>query len=978
MKTRIHPLLLIVVLLLSNTSRSMAQQNVSKSPAIQIFYSGGSGTVNDPYQIANLTDLRYLSEHSSHWSNYFKQTADIDATATNTWNVGNHDYNAGTPDVAMGFSPIGNGTTNFSGKYDGQSHTISNLYINRPKLDYIGLFGYITYDIRNLGLINLSYVGFQYVGGLAGFANSGTITNTYTKGTIVVDAIGNSSSVFGGLVGLTRVTCTISNSYSEANVSGTKNCAGGLVGINWGTITKCYATGNVSGEGGTRGGLVGENGGVPNGGIIRDSYATGNVYGSTTIGEYFGGLVGRNNNGTINNSYSTGNVTGYNYVGGLNGGNLYGATITNCFWNTQVIATSNGGTGKTTAQLKTQATFTGWDFTTDPVWDMAANKNNGYPYLAWQNPSVLSGGSGSLSNPYKIATLADLRFLSENTSYWAAGKYFIQTADIDATATNTWNSNGSGGYYGFSPIGTGTISFKGDYDGQGHTISNLYINRVTTEYIGLFGVIVNSSVGISNLGLINVNITGQYCVGGMIGYGSMGTFSNLNTTGTVVSNQVGNTNAWAGGLIGLTGFYTTTSSCYSGASVTVNGIGQTVMAAGLIGRNDGTINKCYATGNVSGNGSYRGGLVGDNHGSISQSFATGNVNGSITAGEYFGGLVGISQLANISNCYATGNVTGYSKVGGLVGTFNVTSGSFGITNSYATGAVTCTNLYRGGFIGQNSYGYVTNCFWDTQTTGELSSSYGGTGKTTVQMKNQTTFTNWDFSTTPVWKINSNNNGYPYLAWQNYPVVVPTSQASALVFTSVTNYGMTIGWTNGNGAARAVFVKEGTGAISNPINQTTYTASSDWAVKGTQLASSDYYCVYNGNGNSVSITNLTKNTTYSIQVIEYDGGAGTEVYCTTSGTNNPLSQATTNEGGTGLSSNNATNLILYPNPATEAFRIQGLSDVSYITITDLSGRSLLQKQVSDNEAIQINALPKGIYILKIKNNEGIEECKIIKE
>jgi len=1136
MKTSFYPFLLVVVLFLCNSTRSMAQQNVSTSPEIQIFYSGGSGTVGDPYKIANLTDLRYLSEHSADWNKYFIQTANIDATATNTWNVGNHDNDAGTATVAMGFSPIGNSTTSFSGKYDGQSYTISGLYINRPLSDNIGLFGYITYDIRNLGLLNLTYTGMQYVGGLVGTASSGTITNTYSKGAIVVDSRGNSSAAFGGLVGMTFLACTISNSYSEANVSGTRNCAGGLVGINWGTVTKCYATGSVSGVGSNRGGLVGENGGVPNGGIIIESYATGNVNGNTTAGEYFGGLVGRNNNGTINNSYSTGNVTGYNYVGGLVGyihlstssisnsystgtvttptferggligANYFGATLTNCYWNTQtsgIAISGSGGTGKTTAEMKTQATFIGWDFVTTPVWKINSN-NNGYPYLGWQtypspeidvkrgttpiadgtgsydfgsqnnatntdivftienngaatsslgsfsitgtnadqfslqgtNPTtvsnagtttftvrfsptsagsktatvsfanqdanenpynftitgtgvapvvIFSGGAGTLASPYQIATLADLRFLSENTSYWAAGKYYIQTADIDATATNTWNSNGSGGYLGFSPIGTGSISFEGNYDGQGHTISNLYINRLTTDFVGLFGTIVNRSVGISNLGLINVNITGQYCVGGMIGYGSMGTFSNLNTTGTVVSSQTGNTNAWAGGLIGLTGLYTTTSSSYSGASVTVNGIGQTVMAAGLIGRNDGTINNCYATGNVSGNGSYRGGLVGDNHGNISKSFATGNVNGSITAGEYFGGLVGISQLANISNCYSTGNVTGYSKVGGLVGAFNVSSGSYGITNSYATGAVTCINLYRGGLIGLNSYGFVSNCFWDTQTTGEITTSGDGTGKTSAQLKTQSTFAGWDFVTTPVWKINSNNNGYPYLGWQTYSIIAPTLQASALVFTSVTNYGMTIGWTTGNGAARTVFVKEGTGVSQNPVNQTTYIASSDWVTKGTQLAASGYYCVYNGSGNSVSISNLTKNTTYSVQVVEYNGGAGAEVYCTTTGANNPLSQTTANESGTDFNSNNASKLMVYPNPAQDKVTLQlGESNKGNVQVYvfDLSGKmQLAQKLIfNDNNSMSLNLseLKRGYYQLQIIGTQKTETLRLLKE
>jgi hypothetical protein len=69
-------------------------------------YSGGVGTSDDPYQIATLSDLQYLSEHSADYAKDFIQTANINAIETNTWNVGDHDSDAETEEVAMGFSPI--------------------------------------------------------------------------------------------------------------------------------------------------------------------------------------------------------------------------------------------------------------------------------------------------------------------------------------------------------------------------------------------------------------------------------------------------------------------------------------------------------------------------------------------------------------------------------------------------------------------------------------------------------------------------------------------------------------------------------------------------------------------------------------------------------------------------------------------------------------------------------------------------------
>jgi hypothetical protein len=75
--------------------------------------------------------------------------------------------------------------------------------------------------------------------------------------------------------------------------------------------------------------------------------------------------------------------------------------------------------------------------------------------------------------------------------------------------------------------------------------------------------------------------------------------------------------------------------------------------------------------------------------------------------------------------------------------------------------------------------------------------------------------------------------------------------------------LNVSGTNGNGTNRAVFMKLGTGAITNPSNNTTYTANTNWSSKGTQLGSSGYYCIYNGTGNSVRVTNTTANTAYTV-------------------------------------------------------------------------------------------------------------------
>ncbi|MEA2013044.1 MAG: hypothetical protein U9O87_08230 [Verrucomicrobiota bacterium] len=151
-------------------------------------YSGGSGTEGEPYQIATTDDLIKLSTTSSDWDKYFIQTANIsfdeDENQVDWDGVAGPDGNG-----TSGFSPIGNRSTNFTGNYAGDEHTIDNLYINRPYTDYIGLFGFIkNATITNTGVTNVNMTGKDYLGGLVG-ANSSTISNSYSTGSVDGDEL---------------------------------------------------------------------------------------------------------------------------------------------------------------------------------------------------------------------------------------------------------------------------------------------------------------------------------------------------------------------------------------------------------------------------------------------------------------------------------------------------------------------------------------------------------------------------------------------------------------------------------------------------------------------------------------------------------------------------------------------------------------------------------------------------------------------
>ena len=281
----------------------------------------GSGTPQDPHQIASVEDLIYLSQTSADWGLHFIQVADIDFGADETavdWD------NDGNPDGMnpAGFSPIGDFSNKFTGSYDGNEKTISNLYATGG--NWKGLFGVVDgAAISDLGLINVD------------------ISNFF-----------NTSGALAGQVG------------------------------NATTISNCYATGALVGQGNNIGGLVG----TFNSSTISDCYSRCSVESTGTTPSSIGGLVGRLSFSTIENSYSTGTVTvnvGATNVGGLVGiSENNGGTITNSFWDTQTSgqASSAGGEGKTTDEMTTASTFTGAGWSTP--WYIDATENNGYPNLS--------------------------------------------------------------------------------------------------------------------------------------------------------------------------------------------------------------------------------------------------------------------------------------------------------------------------------------------------------------------------------------------------------------------------------------------------------------------------------------------------------------------------------------------------------------------------------------------------------------------
>ena len=355
----------------------------------------GDGTSTNPYQIATLGNLYWLSQTNSVWDKSFIQIADIYATTTSSWNNGS------------GFSPIGNSTSNFTGTYNGQWHTIIGLTINRSSTDIVGFFGSLGTNgtVKNIGLIASSIKGNSYVGGVVG-VNNGILAYCYNTGTIS-GSIGN----VGGVVG-NNSSGTITNCYNTGVVSGTEWGIGGVAGNNMGITSNCYNTGTVNGINGDVGGVAGYN----------------------------------QSSGTITNCYNTGAVSGTNH-GGVVGYNV--GILNYCYCNTDVYATGvgyNSGTdncvGKTTAQMQSA------DFVTL----LNANKGSysswvlvsgGYPTFGYVITYNLNGGTNNSANPAIHAYGVELTLSNPTKTFnifggWFDNAGFTGTAitAISATATS--------------------------------------------------------------------------------------------------------------------------------------------------------------------------------------------------------------------------------------------------------------------------------------------------------------------------------------------------------------------------------------------------------------------------------------------------------------------------------------------------------------------------------------------------------------
>ncbi|MGN6649313.1 two-partner secretion domain-containing protein [Trinickia sp.] len=346
------------------------------------------------YKLVNsLADLENVSNDLA--SNYALST-NIDATATNDGS----------------YVPIGSDSTPFTGQFDGRGYSVRSLNVVGQNAPELGLFGDLGMSavVRNLtvgGRVSESMPnGAQSLTGnegiLAGL-NEGTIVGVTTYGSI--DQPGSSKdnpfeddTRAGGLVGMNYGTILRSSSSAGVTFGGVSG--GGLIGENHGSMDESYATGTVIADGFNLNAHIGGLIGSSSQGAIERSYATG---ATINLGNVVaaGGLVGENyGSSMIGEAFATGAVAsamvpkmGYVVGGGIAGFND-GAISLNAYWNMDttgaphVVAAndfpygSTGGQGLKTAQMSMPSSFAGWNFGPDGAWAMPAGAT--HPVLAWQ------------------------------------------------------------------------------------------------------------------------------------------------------------------------------------------------------------------------------------------------------------------------------------------------------------------------------------------------------------------------------------------------------------------------------------------------------------------------------------------------------------------------------------------------------------------------------------------------------------------
>ena len=580
----------------------------------------------------------------------------------------------------VSWMPIGTKETPYQGRFDGLGHTVRGLYYNN-KSDYVGFFGFLGVPesggatasdamISNVLVRDSYFSAGQYVGGLCGYNNYGSISRSSFDGTVMGDGD------VGGLCG--RHTGTLSLSYNKGNVVNLGTHTGGLCGsMERGgryAITNCYNTGNVRGTtdvGGICGWADSDTGGWW-------CYSSGTYTGTDPATVQ--GLCGFNSG--VKNSCYLGEGSSYSAEAFADGTVAYQLT----FSLQSPFGAGLGVWGQTigkdpTPVLFGETVYKGQDEEGKEVYHNHLGKDlNENGVCTYCNQYVAK--PDQINGVYQISNAQELDWFSWYVSVGNTSVDAVLTKNITYNdnllakvekdyVINTW-----------TPIGKYSNLYQGTFDGRNHTISGLYVNITdkdsTANYKGLFGYIGGRA------NIKNVTVSDSYMYGGnyigLICGKSGGKIENCHSSGIVkgLSNAGGICGNNSGGTI---------RNCSNMADVTAHTDWYYTVkgryAGGVTGANSGSISFCSNTGTVTAKDRYAGGISGTENdgGSITCCYNMAPITalGSTT---YAGGISGGRQV-NISNSFNVGTVSADYAVGGIYAYDPRNSSSSQVTNCYS-------------------------------------------------------------------------------------------------------------------------------------------------------------------------------------------------------------------------------------------------------------------------------------------------------
>lgn len=871
------------------------------------FSGAGTGTELDPYIITSCTELQEMNLDLSAYYRLEGENSTIDCSATNP---ANDNFNpSGLWSDGKGFAPVGDQNTPFAGHLDGNHNTIDALYIDRTDQSFVGLFGAIESGstVIDLGLTNVNISANQRVGALAG-SLSGTVTSVYSTGSVT------GTSRTGGLVG----THVNNNSwYNSSPLVYTWNGSEYKYIADVGNLLPKEVGNAVDLASVDKGDLV------PKGNVysmkVSEEYNEIVYFDELSLMTYdhapgYSVAVPLNrmasttdiktvSDAPTNPLVSCTDMYGRNCLNELKDYDDKWSYKDKSFVNYWIMdfgdlsqATSSiqllmrgARDYAASARMKSEGTYS--QLRTVAVkdangnWVQIYNKNDlgsdGTPRLR-----TIDLTGKFLTNDYHVK----VGFDTFNANYFAVDTspqvpvtvhaYHPIKADLSfrgfTEIDNTYYAKHNYSKVNELPSGNfkpqfGNFTKYGDVSPLLQSTNNQYVimkggDHMDIEFpyevpedgmersVVLFNNAVYKHASNDGIDLLGKTVT-------PLPYAGMTDYTSATNGYPMTPENQSYINMWN--------------------TREYNGVPRHDRVSGS------TIINSYSTATVHGNWS-TGGLVGYNEKEIRNSYATGNVtaNGNWDVGGLVGSNGNDGSKGWIHDSYATGNVTGGGNVGGLVG-YNYAT----IERSYATGAVTAgySPDYVGGLVG----GYcphmycndslVNDSFWDTETTGVSTESEEGVGKTTLQMQSIDTYTSlstpglsnaWDFTgtenddtgTDEIWKIDTANNGYPYLSWQ---VIVPNPVISNIAVAPATD-SATFTWNTDATSTSKVFF-----SINNQVFSSTSETNLAPLVQSHSVTVSDlipctiyYYKVYSAG----AYNNRTTSTASSFVTLGCSAGS----------------------------------------------------------------------------------------------------------